>query len=282
MDSASERLGVYRELADTYDRLGQVSMRDRFMILAADAALEAGQPPEAERLRQRLLQASRYHMLRPYESFAEAIQSADVQTYLRDLRANYPLDVARQLLATLLPTGAVWSASNPSPVAQHSHPAAIPFDPAPPPEIYPMIPPTAPLLDIYGRQAPAARPTWQPSIGAGPAIDPLEMTPAPAGASPPGPTGAQSTAARTHHVLAASSSRPRPVLCPSRPRRPARGPASRFVRAAGADRRELVDLPPGRCRRRGGRCAGPLHTGAAVPPDRVGVLKRLAAPPSGV
>src|SRR3954470_21927471 len=27
MQSANERLGVYRELADTYDRLGQVSMR---------------------------------------------------------------------------------------------------------------------------------------------------------------------------------------------------------------------------------------------------------------
>ena len=226
MDSASERLGVYRELADTYDRLGQVSMRDRFMILAADAALEAGQPPEAERLRQRLLQASRYHMLRPYESFAEAIQSADVQTYLRDLRANYPLDVARQLLATLLPTGAVWSASNPSPVAQHSHPAAIPFDPAPPPEIYPMIPPTAPLLDIYGRQAPAARPTWQPSIGAGPAIDPLEMTPAPpahrplAQPVPNRPLPARTTSLpQAPPAPARSSAPPAPVARPVAPHR---------------------------------------------------------------
>src|SRR4051812_18245581 len=122
MDSANDRLGVYRELADTYDRLAQASMRDRFMILAADAALEAGQPAEAEALRQRLLQASRYHMLRPYNSFAEAIQAPDVQTYLRDLRANYPLEVARQLLATLLPTGAVASA----PVARPAPPAPLP------------------------------------------------------------------------------------------------------------------------------------------------------------
>jgi hypothetical protein len=172
MDSASERLGVYRELADTYDRLSQASMRDRFMILAADAALEAGQPVEAEALRQRLLQASRYHMLRPYNSFAEAIQAPDVQTYLRDLRANYPLEVARQLLATLLPTGAVASA----PAARQSPPAPLSIDP-PPPEIYPMIPPTAPLIDIFGRQAPTARPTWQPTIAA---TEPLEMTPAPA------------------------------------------------------------------------------------------------------
>ena len=181
MDSASERLGVYRELADTYDRLGQVSMRDRFMILAADAALEAGQQPEAERLRQRLLQASRYHMLRPYHSFAEAIQSPDVQTYLRDLRANYPLDVARQLLATLLPTGAVSTSSPAAPLALHSPPAAIPIERTPPAAepIYPMIPATAPLIDLYGRKAPVARPAWQPAINPAPMIEPMEMTPAP-------------------------------------------------------------------------------------------------------
>src|SRR5260370_1333322 len=89
-----ESLSIYRDLADCYDRLGQVSMRDRFLILAADAALEAGLPAEAERLRQRLLQGSRHHMLRPYSSFAEAASRADVQTYLRDLRLNYPHAVA--------------------------------------------------------------------------------------------------------------------------------------------------------------------------------------------
>jgi hypothetical protein len=228
MDSASERLGVYRELADTYDRLGQVSMRDRFMILAADAALEAGQQPEAERLRQRLLQASRYHMLRPYNSFAEAIQSPDVQTYLRDLRANYPLDVARQLLATLLPPGTVWTATCSAPVAQHSLPVAIPIDPPPAEPAYPAIPPTAPLIDIYGRQAPAARPTWKPSINAAPAIEPLEMTPAPPAHRPlaqpvPGrPQAARNTTmpqATPARPLAPPAARMLPVAQPAAPQR---------------------------------------------------------------
>jgi hypothetical protein len=220
MDSASERLGVYRELADTYDRLGQVSMRDRFMILAADAALEAGQPPEAERLRQRLLQASRYHMLRPYNSFAEAVQAPDVQTYLRDLRANYPLDVARQLLATLLPTGAVS-------VAQHAPPAAIPLDPAPPPEIYPMIPPTAPLIDIFGRQAPTARPTWKPSISGAAAIEPLEMTPVPPVHRPLAqPVPSRPQPARTTSLpQTAPATRMLPVTPPAAPRRDPSEPA---------------------------------------------------------
>src|SRR5688572_1432363 len=72
MATLGDNLSIYRELADHYDRLGQVSMRDRFLMLAADAALAAGQPDEAERLRQRLLATSRHHMLRPYASFAEA------------------------------------------------------------------------------------------------------------------------------------------------------------------------------------------------------------------
>ena len=96
-----DRLSVYRELADRYDHLGQVSMRDRFLILAADAALEGGRAGEAETLRQRLLQGSRHHMLRPYYSFAEAACAADVQSYLHDLRTNYPLEVAQQLLDSL-------------------------------------------------------------------------------------------------------------------------------------------------------------------------------------
>ena len=94
-------LVIYRELADRYEALNQMAMRDRFLILAADAALQSGNPADAERFRQRLLATSRYHMLRPYGSFAEATQAPDVQTYLRDLRANYPVEVATQLLDSL-------------------------------------------------------------------------------------------------------------------------------------------------------------------------------------
>jgi hypothetical protein len=141
MDAASDNLSVYRELADHYDRLGQVSMRDRFLMLAADAALEAGQPAEAERFRQRLLATSRHHMLRPYASFAEAVHAPDVEAYLHDLRANYPLDDARELLDTLR-TG----------------------EPASPPSIRP-IPPTAPLLDLDSPRGPRRDEEPRPTYG---------------------------------------------------------------------------------------------------------------------
>src|SRR5687767_4359846 len=101
MDTLSESLTVYRELADHFEQVGQASMRDRFLMLAADAALQAGLRDEAERLRQRLLAGSRHHMLRPYNSFAEAASVPDVQTYLADMRANYPLSHAREILDSL-------------------------------------------------------------------------------------------------------------------------------------------------------------------------------------
>lgn len=150
METPLQSLTTYRNLADRYDQLGQVSMRDRFLMLAADAALAAGQGSEAERLRDRLLQGSRHHMLRPYRSFAEAVQAPDVQTYLRDLRANYPLDTARQLLESLRP-------GQGPPVEQTQ-----PLDWAVSQPAKPVIPPTAPLMDLYGSGG-SERPAWAPA-----------------------------------------------------------------------------------------------------------------------
>src|SRR4051794_24700922 len=101
MGPQTQNMQLYSDLADAYERLGQVTMRDRFLMLAADAALQMLLTDEAERFRQRLLSGSRHHMLRPYGSFVEAAEAPDVQTYLRDLRLNYPPDVAEQMLASL-------------------------------------------------------------------------------------------------------------------------------------------------------------------------------------
>src|SRR5205085_11918442 len=71
------------------------------LVLAADAALAAGSGDEAERLRLRLLQLNPHHMLKPYSSFAQALEAPDVSTYVRDLRQNYPPEVAEGLLRML-------------------------------------------------------------------------------------------------------------------------------------------------------------------------------------
>jgi hypothetical protein len=91
---------IYQDLADVHERQGQPQMRDRFLVLAADAAQCAGRDDEAERLRQRLLKRSPHHMLRPFASFAEALASPDVQKYVSDLRRSYPPAEAERLLET--------------------------------------------------------------------------------------------------------------------------------------------------------------------------------------
>ena len=101
MEPRENLLRVYRELADHYEKQRQPQMRDRFLVLAADAALTAGRADEAERLRLRLLKVNPHHMIKPYASFAEALKAPDVLTYVKDLRVNYPAEVAEDLLRTL-------------------------------------------------------------------------------------------------------------------------------------------------------------------------------------
>jgi hypothetical protein len=127
MSTQVNSLAVYKELADHYERQKQPAMRDRFLVLAADAAWKAGQHEEAEQLRQRLLQANPHHLLKPYSSFAQALQAPDVQTYVRDLRTNYPPELAEGLLRNVRP-----SAATPQP--KEKPPAAVPV--------------TAPLMDL--------------------------------------------------------------------------------------------------------------------------------------
>jgi hypothetical protein len=94
-------LQVYKELADWYERQGQAAMRDRFLILAAEAAFSSGNSEEAERLRLRLLQGNPHHMLKPFSSFAQALQSKNIQIYIHDLQVNYPPEMAENLLREL-------------------------------------------------------------------------------------------------------------------------------------------------------------------------------------
>lgn len=101
MAIADQSVVVYRKLADWYDRQSAPQLRDRFLVLAADAAFAAGHADEAEAIRLRLLQVSPHHMLKPFGSVAEALRSPDVQSYLNDLRQGYPLPTAASLLESL-------------------------------------------------------------------------------------------------------------------------------------------------------------------------------------
>src|SRR5262245_25177298 len=101
MASGERTVRVYEELADWHDRQGQAQKRDRFLLLAADAALSAGNAAEAERFRGRLLEVNPHHLLRPYRSFTEALHSPDVGNYVSDLRQTHHPDDAERLLRLL-------------------------------------------------------------------------------------------------------------------------------------------------------------------------------------
>ena len=89
---------LYEDLANHFAHQGESRQRDQCLVLAADAALSAGEPAEAERLRKRLLLTNPHHLLRPYASAAEAMESADVRTFVVDLRKQWPPETVAKLL----------------------------------------------------------------------------------------------------------------------------------------------------------------------------------------
>ena len=116
---------LYRDLADYHERQGLDQLRDRFLILAAASAQSAGQSEEAEHLRQRLLRNGDHHLLRPFASMAQAMCAPDIQACVEELRLEYPVHAAEDLLA---------SVRGPVPQAQRGSTRVLP--------------PTAPVIDL--------------------------------------------------------------------------------------------------------------------------------------
>lgn len=97
MRNPDTMLRVYEELADRFVAQHEPRFRDHCLVLAADAALAADKPQEAERLRQSLLQHNPHHLLRPFASMSEAMQAPDVQEYVADLRRQWPPEFVQKL-----------------------------------------------------------------------------------------------------------------------------------------------------------------------------------------
>jgi hypothetical protein len=127
-------VSVYEELAEFEEQRGDSQPRDRFLILAADAALEHGDNDRAEQLRGRLLDLNHHHLLKPYPSFADALKAPDVFGYVADLRRSYPPAEAERLLASVR-GGGPGAESEPFPRPEEAEePAEEPEEPA----IYPL------------------------------------------------------------------------------------------------------------------------------------------------
>jgi len=175
MASSERIIRVYQELADHHDRRKEAPLRDRFLVLAADAALCAGRADEAERLRARLLQLNPHHLLKPYASLAEAAKSPDVQSYIAGLRRTYLPESAEHLLESLkagrpaeapVPAKAAPEVPRPAPAStagapkvyrlQGAEPGKAAPPPAPPAKAAPPGVPVAVARDAAA--APARRP----------------------------------------------------------------------------------------------------------------------------
>jgi hypothetical protein len=211
--AADQALDLYRQLADWYEQQGQAQMRDRFLVLAADAALLAKHPETAERFRARLLQQNPHHLLKPYATFAEAMKAPDVQSYVADLRRTYSPETASHLLHSLRS------------VAEPAPPAPAPPPPSAQPEELPGLEPLPEgpeVLQFFRidqeleeipepvkqRQAPAARPAPKPAPA------PIPLAPEPPARKPvpaPPPVPRSPKPPRSPAVSPYAVERPRPA-----------------------------------------------------------------------
>jgi hypothetical protein len=199
MRNPETMLRIYEELADRFARGKEARFRDQCLVLAADAALAANQQPEADRLRQRLLQVNPHHLLRPFASMAEAVQAPDVEEYIADLRRQWPPEFAEKLyLSDPEQAGpAAAPAVTPAPVRSEAAPQDVVARPLPPKESakepakeleaspIPLDPRPAPPVR---RAAVAAKPSPQPvrAAAAVPAAPAAGAAPArPARTEPP-------------------------------------------------------------------------------------------------
>jgi hypothetical protein len=85
-----ETIRLYAQLAEEHQKHDRPQERDRFLVLAADAALSAGKRDVAENFRRTLLTRNPNHLLKPYASLTEALESPDIANYVQELRRTYP------------------------------------------------------------------------------------------------------------------------------------------------------------------------------------------------
>jgi hypothetical protein len=171
---------LYQQLADAYHHQGKFPERDRFLVLAMDAAQESGQVPVAEQVRRRLLELNPNHLIKPYATAAEAVQSPNFANYLGQLRKNFPPAKAQALLREVGKT----TSRQPTMLAPEAHfPPADPVSNQNRPPKWstveievrhkPSPPPTPPLpVFTYSQEPPPVQ--RQPSV-----TDPLAHIPPP-------------------------------------------------------------------------------------------------------
>ena len=92
---------LYLRLAQAYRARLQLPDRDRALVLAGTCAHVMKMPELAEFCRQLVLQNNPGHMLRKYDTFAEATQDSDFGVFLRQVRRKISPERAESQLIEL-------------------------------------------------------------------------------------------------------------------------------------------------------------------------------------
>jgi hypothetical protein len=168
---------IYQQLADVYHHQGKFPERDRFLVLAMDAAHASGQGPRSEQIRAQLLEMNPHHLIKPYASSQEALQSPNFANYLGQLRKNFTPAKAQALLqdvgkaaprkATMLAPEASFPTADPVSDQQRPPKWSTVDVPSPPPT------PRMPIF-TYTKEPPPVQKPRQP------VADPLAHIPPPA------------------------------------------------------------------------------------------------------
>lgn len=93
-------LSAFLQLAEISNERGQMFPRNKFLILAAHAACEAGWLPVAERCRDVLLESNPAHMVNRFDTFPDALRSTEFQVYLKQLKKFCSTERAEHLLSS--------------------------------------------------------------------------------------------------------------------------------------------------------------------------------------
>ncbi|HMO35454.1 MAG TPA: hypothetical protein PKA06_05370, partial [Gemmatales bacterium] len=118
---------LYQQVAERYHSQGKYQERDRFLVLALDAAHSVGQANLAEQLRMKLLELNPNHLIKPYANCQAALQAQNFVTYLGQLRKNFPPVKAQSLLQELGGSSAA-PRRKPTMLAQPDFPTADPLE----------------------------------------------------------------------------------------------------------------------------------------------------------
>lgn len=101
MSDTVDTLAVYLHLARASGLRRRPQVRDRLLVLAAVAAAKSGLPRIAAHCREDVLRSNPRHLVRRWNTVADALRDPDFQHFLNHLEKRYSLEAADRMMQNL-------------------------------------------------------------------------------------------------------------------------------------------------------------------------------------